>query len=288
MSTVIDSRSSRRIRPSLTRLGMAVVALMIGLMFASPLILVIISSLKPPGEASAVPPTYLPQHLSFENFTSLNIAGAGIWQYLLNSVQVTVGTIVLTVILATLAAYGFSRWPFPGSNLLFVVILTAIMVPFQILLTPLFVVARFLHVDNSLVGLVLIYTTFQLPFSLFVMRNSFDAIPDELFEAAEVDGASEFQSLRAMLPLVRPGLATVVLFAFFAAWNEFIGALILLSDQEKFTLPIMLTTLMIGQHGAINWGLLEAGVVLTIVPSIVIFLTLQRAFVTGLTAGSGR
>lgn len=266
----------------------SVVAVMVGLMFVLPLVAVALSSLKTPEEASRTPPTYLPGQISFESYGDLRIGGAGVEQYLLNSLVVTSGTIVLTVVLATLAGFGFSRYPFPGSNLLFLVVLTSIMVPFQVLLTPLFVIARALGIDDSLVGLVLVYTTFQLPFSIFLLRNSFDSVPAGIIEAAEVDGAGMTALLRTMVPLVAPGIATTVLFAFFAAWNEFIGALILLGDQDRFTLPIMLTTLIIGGRGSVNWGLLQAGVMLNIIPCLVVFLMLQRHFVRGLTAGAGR
>jgi multiple sugar transport system permease protein len=193
----------------------------------------------------------------------------------------------VTLVVSTFAAYGFSRFPFPGSGLLFVLILVSIMVPFQVLITPLFVLARTLHIDNSLLGLVLIYSAFQLPFAIFVLRISFEGIPRELFEAMAVDGASTLRTLRVMIPLLAPGLATVVLFAFFAAWNEFIAALILLAEQEKFTLPIMLTSLTAGHMGSIRWGTLQAGVMLTVIPCLVIFTVLQRQFVAGLAAGSG-
>lgn len=263
-----------------------VVSAMVLLLFALPLLSVLLSSFKTPAEASLSPPTYLPTHLSAANYTELSIGGAGIWSYLSNSLVVSVGTVILTVVVSTLGAYAFSRLPFPGSGVLFRVMLGAIMVPFQVILTPLFLVMRHLHLDNSLFGLVLVYSSFQLPFSLFLMKNAFDGIPRQLFEAAEVDGAGSGRTLAVMLPLVRPGLVTTALFAFFAAWNEFIAALVLLADQDRFTLPILLTTLVNGQMGSINWGILQSGVVLTILPCAVIFLVLQRHYVSGLVAGA--
>lgn len=280
---------TRRARvPALGRHARAIVATMIAIMFVLPIVSVGLSSLKSPQEASQTPPVYLPSSVDLENYTDLRIGGAGVDQYLINSVIVAAGTILVTVIVATLAGYGFSKFPFPGSNLVFVLVLTSIMVPFQVLLTPLFVVVRMLHLDNSLLGLVMVYATFQLPFSIFLLRNSFDAVPRELFEASEIDGAGVLASARSMLPLVAPGIATTILFAFFAAWNEFIAALILLGEQAKFTLPIMLTTLIIGGRGSVDWGLLQAGVMLNIIPCVIVFLVLQRQFVRGLTAGAGR
>lgn len=272
-----------------TRLGRGVrlvVAAMVAVLFAVPMVSVVASSLKTNAEASAVPPTFWPTRISWENFTSLQIGGTSVWHYLGNSLLVSVGTVVLTALVATPAAYGFSRLPFRGSGVLLGAMLAAIMVPFQILLTPLFVVVRTLGLDDSLLGLVLVYATFQLPFSMMLLKTSFDALPDELFEAVQLDGAGDLRALRAMLPLVRPAVATTALFAFFAAWNEFIAALILLGSQSKFTLPIMLTTLTSGQLGSIDWGVLQAGVVLTIVPCAVIFLLLQRHYVSGLVAGA--
>ena len=126
---------------------------------------------------------------------------------------------------------------------------------------------KFLRLQNSQLGLVLIYTTFQLPFSIFMMRNAFDAVPREIEEAARIDGAGSLQLLaRVMLPLVFPGIVTVALFAFLAAWNEFLAALILLTDQDKFTLPILMTAVRSGRFGAVNWGAVQAGVTVMMIP----------------------
>jgi multiple sugar transport system permease protein len=222
------------------------------------------------------------------NYTALGISDIGVGQSIINSAVVAIATVVLTVVIALLAAYGFHVYPFRGSNVVFVLMLAAIMVPFQVLLTPLYVVLQKVQLTNSLAGLIIVVTTFQLPFATFVLRNSFAGIPTELYEAASVDGAGMWNTLRMMLPLLVPGLITAALFAFFAAWNEFFAALILLSDQTKFTLPVILTTLVNGARGSVDWGLLQSGVVVTIVPCLVIFIALQRYYVRGLIAGSGR
>jgi multiple sugar transport system permease protein len=261
---------------------------MIALLFVSPLVSVVIGSFKTPQEASRTPPSYVSAHLSTHNYTQLRLSDLGVNQSIINSAAVAVATVVLTVLIALGAAYGFQQFPFPGSNALFVLMLASIMVPFQVLLTPLYVVLHDLHLTNSLVGLVVVITTFQLPFATFVIRNSFAAVPRELYEAAAVDGAGMWKTLWMMLPLLRPGIITAGLFAFFAAWNEFFAALILLSDQSKFTLPVILTTLVNGARGSVDWGLLQSGVVVTIVPCLVIFVALQRYYVRGLVAGSGK
>jgi multiple sugar transport system permease protein len=161
------------------------------------------------------------------------------------------------------------------------------MIPFQAIITPLYVVLHVIGLSDSLVGLTLVYITFQLPFGLFLMRNSFGALPADLEESAQLDGCSVLSTLlRVMLPLALPGVVTTALFAFFASWNEFFAALVLITDQSKFTLPVTLSILQTGQFGTLNWGVLEAGVVLSAVPCLVLFLLLQRYYVGGLLAGA--
>ena len=129
--------------------------------------------------------------------------------------------------------------------------------------------------------------TLQLPFSIFMMRNAFDAVPKEIEDAARVDGAPIFSVLhRIMLPLVLPGVATVAIFAFLASWNEFLAALILLTDQKKYTLPVLMAAVRSGQFGTIDWGAVQSGVTLMMAPCLVIFLALQRYYIRGLTAGA--
>ncbi|GHS88786.1 ABC transporter permease [Actinomycetota bacterium] len=293
-SVAVDARALRHPAPGRSRArwtGTAVwvlVSAMVVVLFASPLVAVLLGSLKTRAEAAAVPPSYLPRTLSPDSYTALWASDAGVGRSILNSLVVALAAVALTVVLALLAAYGFHRYPFPGSGALFVLLLAAIMVPFQVLVTPMYVVLDALRLTNSLVGLVLVVTTFQLPFATFVIRNSFAAIPPELYEAASVDGAGMWSSLRMLLPLLRAGLITAGLFAFFAAWNEFFAALILLADQDRFTLPVILTTLVSGARGAVDWGLLQSGVVVTILPCLVIFVVLQKYYVSGLVAGSGK
>ena len=166
-----------------------------------------LNSVKPPPEAAAVPPTYLPSYLTFANYHKLNEVRGGMGQYVFNSAYVAFITVIGTMFLSTLGGYGFARFAFPGKNILFVMILSTLMIPFQSILTPLFLILGFLKLQNTLLGLALVYITFQLPFSLFLMRNSFAAIPRELEEAALLDGCTSFTMLyRVMLTLVRRAL----------------------------------------------------------------------------------
>jgi multiple sugar transport system permease protein len=258
---------------------------LIALLFASPLLWVLINSLKSPTELAQSPPTYLPHQVTGESYHQL--AAIGIWPYIRNSLTVTLGADIAVVVISTLAGYGFARFRFAGKAALFLVLLSTLMIPFQSIITPLYLILRNLGLTNSLLGLVLIYTTFFLPFSVFVMRNSFAAVPDALEEAAMLDGCGTLATLtRVMLPLALPGVVTVALYGFFSAWNEFFAALIFLNTEDEYTLPILLTNVETGLYGNINWGILETGVVVTMLPCIAVFLLLQRYYLTGMTAGA--
>jgi multiple sugar transport system permease protein len=256
--------------------------------FLSPFLWAGLSSLRRGTEAQTPPlPPWPTSGISFDNYATLNLFGAGIWQHLLNSLLVSLGTVVLTVIVSLLAGYGFSRYRFPLKNVCFVLIIATLMIPFQSILTPLFIILTKLGLNNSLIGLTLVYVTLQLPFSVFMMRNAFDAVPREIEEAARIDGARDFKLLvRVLLPLVMPGVATVAIFAFLNAWNEFLAALILLSDNDKYTLPVLMTAVRAGRLGAINWGAVQAGVMVMTIPCLFIFLLLQRYYMRGLMAGA--
>lgn len=258
-------------------------------LFLFPLVWTFLRSFQGQG-AEAVAPTWGSLfHLTVENYDLLLHSGSGIWRYLLNSSLVAIATALLSCILSCLAGYGLSRFKFRGGALVFLVLLMPLMVPFQSLLAPLFVVASNLHLINNLAGLVLIYATFQLPFAVFVMRNSFDAIPPSIEEAAAVDGASTLRALRSILgPLAFPGIVTVALFAFLTSWNEFLAALTLLSSDDKYTLPIALANLELGNYGVVDFGTLDAGAVIAMIPCIALFLGLQRYYVRGLTSAAGK
>jgi multiple sugar transport system permease protein len=259
----------------------------LAIIFLAPIVWTIITSLKPPPEASASPPTFLPSYLSWGNYQHLAAFGDGISIYTFNSTAVALGTVICTIILSTLGGYGFSRFRFPGKDALFITILATLMIPFQSILIPLFLVLHVLQLQNTLLGLMLVYTTFQLPFGVFVMRNAFDSVPREIEEAGLIDGCFSWSILyQVMLTIVMPGVVTVGLFAFFNSWNEFLAALIFMTDSSKFTLPVMLLNASSGQYGAIGWGMIQAGVTISMLPCLVLFLLLQRYYVSGLAAGA--
>jgi multiple sugar transport system permease protein len=188
---------------------------------------------------------------------------------------------------ATLAGYGFSLFRFRGSGLAFGLVLLAFMIPFQAVLTPLFLELHFLHLLNSLIGLALFYTTFNLPVGVYVMRNSFLQVPGEIVDAARVDGASVMTTLTAVLrPLVLPGIATAALYAFLFSWTEFLGALSFMTNDSLFTLPVALSNVETGTYGAVNYGLLLAGAVIAMIPCVLVYVALQRYYVRGLVSGA--
>ena len=258
----------------------------LAMVFIAPLLWSGVTSVKPAAEATDTPPS-LPSQLSTENFERLADYGVGITTYVTNSVIVSGLTILGTLIIGTMAGYGFSRFEFRFKNAFFLIILATLMIPFQSLLIPLFVVLRNLGLTNSLIGLALVYIMFQLPFSIFVMRNSFDRVPRELEEAAVTDGAGQIRLLLGvMVPMVIPGIVTIGLFSFLLAWNEFFAALILLTNEATFTMPILLLSARQGLWYTIEWGSLQAGVVITMIPCLVFYVLLQRFYVGGLQAGA--
>lgn len=250
-------------------------AAVLAVVFVSPLLWALWSSVRDGGG------------FTVGNYDRLVSFGYGLGTYLWNTTVVVAITVAGSLLTATLAGYAFARFRFPGRNLLFVGILAILMVPHVAILIPLYVLLGWFELGNTRFGLSLVLIMFQLPFSVFMMRNSFEAVPTEIEEAALVDGCSSLTALlRVLLPAVLPGIVTVGLFAFLASWNEFITPLILLNDGDKFTLPVALVSLQQGDWGAIDFGALQAGVVVSALPCLALFLVLQRLFVSGFTSGA--
>ena len=270
--------------------------LVLAFLFLFPILWSFLNSVKLPSEAMAVPPTYFPTVISFDNYIELTTFGRagekdredlGVIQHVYNSTVVALITVAGSILLSTLGGYGFARFNFPGKNLLFIMVLSTLMIPFQSILIPLFVMIVQVDLHDTLFGLALVYITFQLPFGIFLMRNSFLAVPREIEESALLDGCSSLSILyRLMLRLVLPGIVTVAIYAFINSWNEFLAALIFMSDQDNFTLPVFLTMVRSGLWGSVNWGALQAGVIISIIPSLGIFLALQRYYMDGLMGGA--
>ena len=277
-------RGQARVATALSTL----VGLVVAAAFLAPIAWAVLASFRPAAEAALPPlPPWPTGGSSLEAYRRLDGSSGGLWLHAANSGLVAGATVVLSVVISLFAGYGFSRYRFPLRNTCFVLVMTTMMVPFQSILVPLFILLTHLHLQNTLAGLTLVYVTLQLPFSISMMRNAFDAVPREIEEAARIDGVRDLRLLvRVLLPLVMPGVATVAIFAFLNSWNEFLAALIFLSDETKFTLPVLMTAVRAGRFGSIDWGAVQAGVTVMMIPCLVVFLALQRFYIRGLTAGA--
>jgi len=224
-----------------------------------------------------------------DNYARLVEYGEGLWTYTWNSIVVSVVAVLGTLIVSVLGGYAFARYSFPGKNLIFLGALAFLMIPHPTILVPLYTMLTWVGLQNSLVSVGLVIVMFELPFALFMMRNAFEALPKELEEAALLDGNTSFGALRRiLLRAVTPAMVTVGMFAFLAAWNEFLTPLIFLTQGDSFTLPVALVSLRSGEMGTIDLGALQAGIVVTAVPCLLIFILLQRHYVRGFTAGAVR
>ncbi|WP_317229331.1 carbohydrate ABC transporter permease [Clavibacter sp. MX14-G9D] len=223
----------------------------------------------------------------FANYRSVVEYGSGLGTYLLNTTAVALMTVAGVLVVSAFGGYAFARLPFRGRNVLFILTLAILMVPYATILIPLYVLLGWLDLQDSLVGLALVMVMLQLPFSLFMMRNSFEALPKELDEAALMDGCSVAGAFfRVLLRGTVPGLVTVGLYAFLSSWNEFIAPLIFLTSGDLFTLPVALVSLRTGALGSVDYGALQAGVIVSALPCLLLFLFLQRYYVRGFTSGA--
>ena len=253
-----------------------------------PLLASILASFKSTTEAAAVPPTYFPHALSVDSYLRLWNFQAGLPTYLGNSAGAALLTILFCLGLTIPAGYALARFPIPGKELFFVVLLLGLIIPYQALLTPLFFMFVQLKLHNSLTGLAIVHTAIQLPFSVYIMRNAFEAVPRELEEAAVIDGCNSWQVLvRIFLPAIVPAIITVSLFAFITSWNELLAALVILNKDSTFTLPLILASARQQTSiGGTDWGMLQAGITISIIPCMAFYLLLQKYYVSGLLNGA--
>jgi multiple sugar transport system permease protein len=277
-----------RLWPGRTKYLVGAMCVAICTVMIFPLLVSILASFKTSQEAALVPPTYFPGALTLENYSRLLHYQAGLFAYLGNSFGAAALTIALCLGLTVPAGYALARFSIPGKEIYFAVLLLALMIPYQALLTPIFFMFVQWKIDNTLIGLAIIHTMIQLPFSIYIMRNSFEAVPRELEEAAIMDGCNSWQTLiKIFLPAIRPAIVSVALFAFITSWNEFLGALVIMSEEKMYTLPIMLVAARTANSlGGTDWGMLQAGVVISIVPCVIIYLLLQKYYVGGILSGA--
>jgi multiple sugar transport system permease protein len=253
------------------------------LIMLAPLVLSVMASLKSTVEAAAIPPTYFTHELSLDSYEKLWGYQDGLPTHLFNSAA----TALLAIAFTIPAGYALARFPVPGKEYLFIFLLLALIIPYQALITPIFFMFAELRLTNTLVGLAIIHTAVQIPFSVYIMRNSFEAVPKELEEAAVIDGCNSWQALvRVYLPAIRPAIVTVALFAFITSWNEFLAALVVMNRGATFTLPLVLAAARQETSiGGTDWGLLQAGVTVSVIPCVLFYVLLQKYYVSGFLSG---
>lgn len=263
-------------------LGLAVTLLMV--LILAPFYWIFSSSIKSPQEIIARTPTFVPRTFTTEHYDKL-LNESAFPTYMRNSLIVAVGTMAITVVLSTLAAYGLYRLRFPGRTVLFRVILITYAFPGVLLLVPLYQMMSRLGLVDNLVALIIVNVTLASPFAVWMLQAFFRTIPRELEEAAALDGATRLGIIvRIMLPLAAPGVASISIFAFITSWTEYIFASILIISEANRTVPVGLAGI-IGQY-QVDWGLLLAGATATALPVLVLFGLVGRNFVEGLTAGA--
>ncbi|MGI4895346.1 MAG: carbohydrate ABC transporter permease [Janthinobacterium lividum] len=259
-----------------------VVMIVVAAAAVAPLVYMVLTSLRP--QATAFSGPIVPDQFSGSGY-DFAWNDLQIWRNFFNSVLITGVTLALTIAAATLAGYAFSRIGFVARNLLFFVVTSALFLPGVATLIPVYLELQAFGLLGSRLGLILVYTAGGVSFSLFLMRTFFDALPNELSEAARLDGATELQIFwRVMLPLSAPGIATVAIFQMISVWNELLFASALISDPASRPIQPVANSL-IGQYGT-NWPALTATMTLTALPMVIAYVVFQRWFVAGLTAGA--
>ncbi|HEY0069806.1 MAG TPA: carbohydrate ABC transporter permease [Chloroflexia bacterium] len=249
----------------------------------APFLYMIGTSFKPHAFVLELPPRFIPSEPTWDNYIRA-ITSNNFGRYFFNSLLVACSSTIIVVILSSTLAYAFARWDFPGRQLLFFTMLGTMMIPTLVLIIPQFVLAKNLHLLDSLWGLVVVYSA-GTAFNMFLLRGFFEEIPQDLFDAATIDGAGPFRTFWSIaLPLARPALAAVAIFSFLGAWDEFTWALTAINNQDLYTLPIALR-LFQQQHGT-EWGVVFAASAIAVLPTIAVFVIFQRHFIKGITSGA--
>lgn len=273
----MNEEALRRLRLPFRPLHLLLIPL--SALMVTPLAWMVLTSIQTPDEARRFPPVF-PSGIHWQNYTdAINAAPFG--RFFLNSALVTGATVIGNLVFCSLAGYAFARFRFFGRDVLFVVLLATLMIPFQVVMIPIFLIMRHLGLVDSLGALIL--PNLVTPFGIFLMRQFFRTLPIELEEAARIDGCSRLGTLiRIVLPLSGPALATLAVIAFLWNWNDFLWPLVVIQSEHNMTLQLGLSTFQ-GAHST-AWTLLMAGNVLAVLPMLVAFLLAQRQFVNSIAS----
>ncbi|HEY0904208.1 MAG TPA: carbohydrate ABC transporter permease [Marmoricola sp.] len=248
------------------------------LLVVVPFLWMLVSSFKPEAEVRAVPPTWWPETVTTENYDEL-FTRLDFPTYFLNSAIVALAVTAGNIVFCSMLGYALAKLEFPGKRVLFGLVLGTLMVPGVVTFVPLFVLVTNLGLANSLPGMILPFLAG--PFGVFLMRQYVLGLPDELIQAARVDGAGELTIFaRVIMPLCGPAIATLGVLTFLTSWNNFLWPLVVATEEDKFTLPVALALYATGQN-ATQYGLLLAGSVVVVIPVLAVFLLLQRFIMQG-------
>ena len=252
-----------------------------------PFLWVVLSSFKTTKEILASPFS-LPAHWGFDNYAHA-WTDAGIRQFFLNTVIVVGVALVLVMLLGAMCAYVLARFTFPGARFIYYLMLVGLTVPIFLAIVPLFFVLKNIGLINTLPGLIMVYVAFALPFTVFFLYAFFRTLPDDVYEAALIDGAGEWRAFfRIMLPMARPGIAAVAIFNFLGLWNQFLLPVALNTDQSRYVLTQGMASFASQAGYAVDFGALFAAVVITVVPVLIVYVIFQRRLEGSVSRGTFR
>ena len=278
--------SNIKIRRKATSILSVVLIAIILFFVLFPLFWIVSTSLKNPAETFRVPPTIIPEEPTFVNYIYLWTV-RNFEVYFKNSLIIAISTTLLCLVIANLAAYGFSRYKMKGGNSLLMFLLVSQMIPSVLFVIPYFIVMARMGLINSQIAIIIAHTSFSLPFCTWMMKGYYDSIPKYLDEAGKIDGCSPFRILtQIVFPLTLPGNVATLVFAFLLSWNEYLFSLSLTTKETMYTVPVGIAMFM-GEYQT-SWNELMAAAVVASLPIIIIYLLVDKYMIVGLAAGAGR
>lgn len=268
------------------KIGIVAANILLALVFLLPMYWTFISSVKGKGEIYASPPTLFPHTFTWDNYAKLFTAQGGAYlDCFFHSVVIDLSTVLLVAVICVLAGFAFSKLELIGKRLWMTLILFTIMVPFQALMVPLYNTMSGLKLLNSLPCMVLIYATYQSPFCVYMMKNTFDMVPDALKEAAYIDGAGSLTIFfKVYLPLAMPGVVTTIVYTAYTTWNDYLIALTFGGTAWK-TFNVAIADLA-NMSDVLDWGMMTSGSIVSLLPIMALFLGLQKYFIKGMMSGA--
>lgn len=277
---VASKSGNRKIKKYLSYIGLSV----IGLVLLIPLLWMIFTSLKPMEEIVRFPPTFFPESINWRNYAE-TIQAFPFWRYAKNTLFITLLVVLGNVLSNSFIAYGFAKLDFPGKKLMFALVLSTMMIPGFVTMIPQYVIFSQIGWVGTYLPLI-VPSFFGNAFNIFLMRQFYLSINNELIEAAEIDGANHFYIWsHLMIPLTKPALITIAINSFNAAWNDFLGPLLYIHDQDRYTLQIGLQVFQ--NQATTQWNYLMAGATLVLLPTVLLFFFAQRYFIEGMDLTGG-